>query len=90
VSKADAGGDLEFFTRSVRFRVDGKPYIGCLDLDALGELQKIWGLTSLADMQKRVENVQLPEMKDIVSFPCCAISPRSPRPTGTASQTRWA
>jgi hypothetical protein len=58
--------DLDFYTQNVRFKVDGKPYIGCLDLDALGELQKIWGLTSLADMQKRVENVQLPEMKDIV------------------------
>lgn len=58
--------DLDFFTQSVRFRVDGKAYVGCMDIDALGELQKIWGLTGLAEMQQRVENVGFAEMKDIV------------------------
>ncbi len=58
--------DLEFFTQSVRFKVDGKPYVGCMDIDALGELQKIWGITNLDEMQKRVANVGFPEMKDIV------------------------
>lgn len=58
--------DLDFYTSSVRFTVDGKPYIGCLDIDGLSELQKIWGITNLADMQKRVESVTLPDMKDIV------------------------
>jgi hypothetical protein len=58
--------DLDFYTQSVRFRVDGKAYVGCMDIDALGELQKIWGIDGLADMQKRVENVGFAEMKDIV------------------------
>lgn len=67
MSKAPAPkDDLDFYTQSVRFRVDGKAYVGCMDIDALGELQKIWGLTGLAEMQQRVENVGFSEMKDIV------------------------
>jgi hypothetical protein len=58
--------DLEFFTQNVRFRVDGKSYVGCMDINALGELQKLWGVANLADMQSRVENVGFPEMMDIV------------------------
>lgn len=58
--------DLEFFTQNVKVKVDGKQYVGCIDIDALGELQKIWGITSLDEMQKRVAAVGLPEMKDIV------------------------
>lgn len=58
--------EQEFFTQSVRIRVDGKSYCGCMDIDALGELQKLWGITGLDEMQKRVEAVGFPEMKDIV------------------------
>jgi hypothetical protein len=79
MSKA-AAEDLDFYTQSVRFRVDGKAFVGCMDIDALGELQKIWGLTSLADMQARVENVGFAEMKDIVFVSLLRDQPQLTRP----------
>jgi hypothetical protein len=72
--------DLDFYTQTVRFTVDRKPYVGCMDIDALGELQKIWGIDSLADMQKRVENVGFPEMKDIVFVSLLREQPQITRP----------
>jgi hypothetical protein len=74
--------DLDFYTQNVRFRVDGKAYVGCLDIDALGELQKLWGITKLADMQKRVENVALSEMKDIVFVSLLRDQPKITRAEG--------
>lgn len=59
-------GDLEFYTKNVRFRIDGKAYIGCIDIDALGELQAIWGIAGLDELQKRVAKVGFAEMKDMV------------------------
>lgn len=58
--------DLEFFTPSVRFKADGKTYTGVMDIDAFGELQKIWGVTTIDDMQKRLGAIGFPEMKDVV------------------------
>jgi hypothetical protein len=58
--------DLEFYTQSVRIRVDGKTFVGCLNIDALGELQKIWGIEGLDELQARVTKVGFAEMKDIV------------------------
>lgn len=58
--------ELEFYTSSVPFKVNGNAYTGCMDIDALGKLQEIWGITGLDEMQKRVASVGLPEMKDIV------------------------
>jgi hypothetical protein len=66
VSKADAGGDLEFFTRSVRFRVDGKQYQGVMTSTAWGELQKLWKIPTLAGMQGRLENIGFDDMPEIV------------------------
>lgn len=58
--------ELEFFTPSVRFKADGKSYVGVMDIDAFGELQKVWGVTTIDDMQKRLSAIGFLEMKDVV------------------------
>lgn len=58
--------EQEYFSTSVRIRVDGKSYVGALDIDAMGELQKIWKITALDAFQAKLGKIQLSEMKDIV------------------------
>lgn len=66
MSNPKVPGDLEFFTRSVRFKVDGKQYQGVMTSTAWGELQKLWKVPTLAAMQGRLENIGFADMPQIV------------------------
>lgn len=58
--------ELEFFTRGVNFRVDGKAYVGLMTATAWGILQKAWGIPGLDAMQAKLGTIGFEEMGDIV------------------------
>lgn len=58
--------DLQFFTRSIRFKVDGKQYQGIMTSSAWGELQKLWNVPTLGAMQNRLQEIGFDDMPQIV------------------------
>jgi hypothetical protein len=58
--------DLEFFTSEVRFKVNGKSYVGVMTAKAWGRLQELWGIPKLADLQKRLGEIELKDTPAIV------------------------